>query len=93
MLEAGLDGIRQRTSLPEAHEETLLRQERSRLRPVATLPASLEEALDALAQDDVVLSALGPYISDRFIAMKRQELDAYNRQVTAWELEQYLTRF
>lgn len=93
MLAAGLDGIRSRTTLPDALEETLLRQDRSRLRQVETLPTSLEEALDLLEQDDVILSALGPYISDRYLAAKRQELDEYNRQVTPWELDRYLNRY
>lgn len=93
MLAAGLDGIRQRMPLPNALEETLLRQDRSRLRKVETLPNSLAEALDELSQDDVVLSALGPYISDRYLAAKRQELDEYNRQVTPWELERYFGRY
>lgn len=93
MLAAGLDGIRQRMPLPDALEETLLRQDRSRLRQVETLPTSLAEALDTLEQDDVILSALGPYISDRYLAAKRQELDEYNRQVTQWELDRYITRY
>ncbi len=93
MLAAGLDGIRQKMALPDALEETLLRQDRSRLRQVETLPTSLADALDALEQDDVILSALGPYISDRYLAAKRQELEEYNRQVTPWELERYITRY
>lgn len=93
MLAAGLDGIRRRMSLPGALEETLLRQDRSRLRQLETLPASLAEALGALAQDDVILAALGPYISDRYLAAKRQELEDYNRQVTPWEIERYFSRY
>ncbi len=93
MLAAGLDGIEQRMPLPDAVEETLLRQDRSRLRQLEMLPNSLSEALDALSQDDVMLSALGPYISDRYMAAKRQEIDEYNRQVTPWELERYMSRY
>jgi len=93
MLAAGLDGIRQKMALPEALEETLLRQPRNRMRQVETLPTSLGEALDALEKDDVIVGALGPYISDRYLAVKRQELDEYNRQITPWELERYFSRF
>lgn len=93
MLAAGLDGIRQKLSLPDALEETLLMQNRSRLRQVEVLPTSLGEALDLLAQDDVILSALGPYIADRYLAAKRQEFDEYNRQVTRWEQDRYLGRY
>ncbi len=93
MLMAGLDGIRQQMPLPEALEETLLGQDRSRLRQLDVLPASLGEALDALSQDDVILSALGPYISDRYLAAKRQEFDEYNQQVTTWEIQRYIRRY
>lgn len=90
MLIAGLDGINQRMPLPEPLEETLLGQDRMRLRRAEILPNSLGEALDALAEDDVILAALGPHIGDRYLAAKRQEFDEYNRQVTPWELERYL---
>jgi glutamine synthetase len=93
MLMSGLDGIRQKLALPEPLEETLVNHDRGRLRHVETLPASLGQALDALMHDDVVLSALGPYISDRYLAVKRQEYDTYNQQVTTWELDRYLDRY
>lgn len=93
MLMAGLDGIRQQMSLPEPLEESLLRQDRSRLRQLEILPTSLGEALDVLSQNDVIQAALGPYISDRYMAAKRQEFEEYNRQVTAWELDRYISRY
>jgi glutamine synthetase len=93
MLMAGLDGIRQKLQLPEALEETLLTRNRGRLRQVEVLPGSLGEALDALLEDEVVMNALGPFISERYLTAKRQEVDSYNRQVTQWELDSYLTRF
>jgi glutamine synthetase len=49
--------------------------------------------LETLRGDDVVMSALGPYISDRYLAAKQQETDAYNRQVTPWEIDRYLNRY
>lgn len=93
MVMAGLDGIRQKMELPDPLEETLVTRSRGRLRQVETLPNSLEEALEVMSGDDVVMAALGPYISDRYIAAKRQEIDAYNRQVTQWELDRYLSRY
>lgn len=93
MLIAGLDGIRQQLELPEPVEETLVRRDRSRLRMLEMLPTSLGEALDVLGQDDVILSALGQYISDRYQAAKRQEFEEYNRQITAWEIDRYITRY
>jgi glutamine synthetase len=93
MLHAGLDGIRRKLPLPEPLEETLLMQKRSRIRHYEVLPASLGEALDALEQSETVLSALGPYIADRYLAAKRQEFDEYSSQITAWEVDRYLSRY
>ncbi len=93
MLMGGLDGIRHQMPLPDPLEETLLQRGRGRMRQVAVLPQSLDEALDALSNDDVILGALGPYVSDRYIAAKRQEFAEYNRQVTEWEVNRYLNRF
>lgn len=93
MLKAGLDGIRNRMPLPEPLEETLLMQQHSRLRQVEVLPYSLGEALTVLDHDDVILEALGQYISERYIQAKRAEFEAYNRYVTRWELDHYLARY
>lgn len=91
MLMAGLDGIRRKLPLPDPGEETFTPPKWQR--KVEILPTSLGEALDALSQDDVILGALGPFISDRYLAAKRQEYEEYNRQVTQWEIDRYLNRF
>ena len=93
MLQAGLDGIRHKMPLAEPMEETLMQGPPGRMRQIEVLPGSLDEALDALSEDDVILSALGPYVSDRYINAKRQECAEYNRQVTEWEVKRYLNRF
>ena len=93
MLQAGLDGIVHKMPLADPMEETLMQGMPGRMRQIEVLPNSLEKALDALSNDDVILSALGPYVSDRYIAAKRQECDEYNRQVTEWEIRRYLSRF
>lgn len=93
MLASGLDGIRQRLSLPEPLEETLLMRNRGRLRQVEMLPTSLEEALRVMQSDDLIMDTLGPYIGDRYVAAKQQEVDEFNQQVTAWEVNRYLKRY
>jgi len=93
MLMGGLDGIRHKMPLPDPLEETLMHRGRGRMRQVEVLPQSLADAIDALSNDDVILNALGPYVSDRYIAAKRQEFAEYNREVTEWEVKRYLSRF
>jgi glutamine synthetase len=90
MLAAGIDGIRRRLPLPEPLEETFAVK---RPRVADILPRSLGEALDNLEQDDVLLQALGAYVSDRYLEAKRSEYRDYKRQVTRWELERYLGRY
>lgn len=93
MLQAGLDGIRQKLPLPAPQEETLLHTAQRRVRMTEVLPTSLGAALDALQEDEVILSALGGYISDRYSAIKRREYDDYSKQVTQWEIDTYLNRY
>ncbi len=93
MLQAGLEGIRQKMSLDEPLEEILVSQSGGRRRHLESLPNSLGEAIDALQSEEVILSALGPYISGRYIDVKQQEYDEYNRQVTTWEVQRYFDRY
>ena len=57
---------------------------------VQLLPQSLAEALDALHEDEVVQSALGP-IADEFLQIKADEWAEYDSQVSRWEIDRYLT--
>ncbi len=93
MLAAGLDGIRRGMEAPEAAEENpyLPGVGIQRRAPLDYLPESLNRALDAFEKDEVVQEALGPHIYDRFLNAKRLEWQEYRLEVTAWELEKYLS--
>ena len=56
----------------------------------APLPATLEEALDALEADELLTAALGPEIVNTFLAMKRFEIERHRAWVSDWEIEEYL---
>ena len=92
MLKCGLDGIKNDLPVPDASEENLYESEWAR-RGLETLPSSLSEALNELAKDRVVQSALGPHIYEWFMEAKRQEWETYKLRVTPWELERYLRIF
>lgn len=92
MLAAGLDGIRRQLSLREAAEEDLFHVD-PRARGLATLPTSLGAALDALREDEVIQTALGPNVYERFIDAKQQEWESYRAYVSEWEVERYLSIF
>lgn len=90
MLAAGLDGIRRGLKAPESTEENPYLLVSPRQAPQDFLPESLNRALDALEEDEVMREALGPHIFDRFINAKRLEWQEYRLEVTSWELNKYL---
>lgn len=72
LIACGLDGVRRHLALPpEATEDP------AGLSGVATLPARLEEALDALEADAVLAAAMGPVLHGSFLAVKRSEVRAF----------------
>ncbi|MEC7556813.1 MAG: type III glutamate--ammonia ligase, partial [Planctomycetota bacterium] len=59
---------------------------------ISILPQSLGESLSELEKDDVVQGGLG-VIAEEFIKVKTAELHVSEQQVTAWEIDRYLTLF
>lgn len=93
LLHAGLEGIEQGYDLPDPMETNLyhLTPEQRRERGIVSLPETLGEAIDELAQSDLARKALGPHIFDRYVELKRGEWDEYRVQLTEWELGKYLS--
>jgi glutamine synthetase len=92
LLQAGLDGIEHGYELPEPMETNLyhLTAEQRRERGIVSLPETLGEAIDVMAQSELARKALGPHIFDRYIELKRKEWDEYRVQLTDWEMKKYL---
>ena len=91
---AGLDGIDKKMDPGQPNLGNLYEKPLGEILEsgIQILPQSLWEAVQELRQDDVVKSALGP-IADEFIDLKIREWETYDRQVTPWEIEEYLTFF
>ncbi len=91
-LYAGQDGIKRRLDPGEPNLGNMyaLSLEEMARRDIRVLPQSLDEALDELERDPVIQGALGP-IYPEFLKLKRMEWHDYHRQVSAWEVERYLT--
>ena len=90
MLAAGIDGIERRLAPPAPAEENLYHVDGTRA-GLDTLPGDLGQAIEALQQDEVIQSALGQHVYERYIEAKTQEWDEYRLYVSEWELERYLT--
>lgn len=92
MLAAGLDGIEKRMMPPSPSEEDLYHVDGSRV-GLDTLPGDLGQAIEALRKDEVIQSALGQHVYERYVDAKTQEWNEYRIHVTQWELDRYLTVF
>jgi glutamine synthetase len=92
MLHAGLDGIEKGYELPEPMERNLyeLSHDERIERGIEQLPETLGEAIEVLAESDLVRRALGDHIFPRYVELKREEWEEYRVQVTRWELDRYL---
>ena len=99
VLAAGLDGIENRIDPGEPNTENLysIPYDELRKRGLETLPANLLIATDELEKNEVVRASLGrgrdEDYADYFVRVKREEWNRYHEQVTAWEIDEYLTRF
>lgn len=93
MLIAALDGVDRQLVPPAALNNVnvyeLSREERLE-KGVAELPGSLLEALNELAQDEVIKGAFAPMLYEAFHRAKMAEWDEFRIHVTDWELERFL---
>lgn len=94
-LAAGLDGIRNKILPPPPCDKNIyaMSDEERAEWGIAKLPEDLKEALLELEKDEVIKSALGPHITERFLEAKWIEWDRYRMQVHPWEVAEYLTKF
>ncbi|MEE9365760.1 MAG: glutamine synthetase family protein [Dehalococcoidales bacterium] len=92
MLAAGLEGIEKGYEVPEPIEENVyeMSEEERQRRGIATLPASLLEAILLTEKSELVQKTLGDHVFNAFIENKKIEWDQYRTQVTDYELKRYL---
>jgi glutamine synthetase len=95
MIHAGLDGIESDLDCPDPVRENIYDFDEAKREEygIDTLPGNLGQAVDALEADEVVYSALGPHVSEKFVEAKRQEFSEYIAEVSQWELDRYLEKF
>ncbi len=88
ILKAFDDGIR-RDLDPGEPEERNIYEAMEAGKQVTKLPMSLGEALDKLAKDEVIKSALPDEMYRVFQHYKNDEWERFNATVTEWDLENY----
>ena len=93
VLAAGLDGIKQKMKPNKAAEGWAYEDESDPL-----LPLTFTAALDALEADPLFAEIMGPIVISTHLSLKRDEIERYEaevpdpstREITAWELEEYI---
>ena len=80
-LAAGLEGIEKKMLPCKKKEECY-----------ATLPSNLEHAIQEYEKDAFIQDVVGEQISIKLTENKKKEWDAYCKQVSNWEIDQYLYR-
>jgi len=92
LLEAGLDGIKQKVQPPKAVNQNIytMTEEKRHELEIYDLPSTLHNAIKELRKDTVIKNALGEHIYKAFIEAKRIEWAAFRQTVSEWEREQYL---
>ena len=95
LLAAGLDGLERGLEPPEpvsVDPATLSEDERAS-RGIVRLPATQEEALDALAADGLLLDALGSTLAQAYLAVRRSEWAAYSAGDERFEQQGHFEKY
>ena len=94
-LEAGLDGIRNKIMPPKSENCNLfeISLEECHKKGIEVLPGTLYEAVQEMEKDPLIKKVLGEDMFTKYVDAKHAEWDESKRQITQWELDQYLFRF
>ena len=94
-LAAGLEGIREKLDPGKPNEDNLyeISEDERNKRGISFLPQTLQEAVQAFADDPLVEKTLGKELRDEFITYKSQEWETYHLSVSQWEIDRYSYMF
>ena len=91
-LAAGLDGVKNQIKPPEPVDANIFEMSKSEKQAlqIASLPSDLYEAVQEMKKDALICGVLGEHISEKYAKAKLAEWEAYQKQVTEWEISNYL---
>lgn len=92
LLAAGMDGIKNKITPPKSLDEDIQEMPEEQLKQlhIEKLPGNLLEAVQELEKDSFIRNVLGEELAAKTIAAHKKEYHDYSRQVTEWELANYL---
>jgi glutamine synthetase len=95
MLASGLDGVKNKLSVAKStdiniFDMTPMEKEEA---GIASMPASLREALDVFIENPIAKETLGEHIFEKYVINKETEWDNFRTAVTNWEIDNYLDTY
>lgn len=95
LIAAGLDGVENKLEPgPSIDRDPGSWSDAERAaRGIARYPTTLDAALDALEQDEVLVNALGQPLAHEYILVKRAEAEHFRGKGDAYEFEQHLYKY
>lgn len=95
ILKAGLDGIKNKINPPEPVNSNVYDMEKDERKEkgIESLPENIKEAVECLKSNEVIKSALGEHVYDRFVDAALYEWNEYSRYISSWEIDRYLRKF
>ena len=90
-LAAGLDGINKKIYPTKSSSRELSETDQKAMK-IDNLPGNLNEAIDYFEQSDWIKEVLGTEFCKEYAAAKKKEWLRYTREISAWEIEEYLYR-
>lgn len=93
ILAAGLAGIEEKLDLTQEMQEdvTVMTEAERKALNIDSLPQSLHSALKKMYYSDLVSTTLGEEVFDFFMREKQNEWSHYRKQITSWELENFIS--
>ena len=88
-LAAGLDGINKKIYPTKSSSRELSETDQKTMK-IENLPGNLNEAIDYFEQSDWIKEVLGTEFCKEYAAAKKKEWLRYTREISAWEIEEYL---
>ncbi len=95
LIAAGLDGVERGLNPPEpvGVDPATIPDDVREAAGIVRLPATQEEALNALEGDAVLTDALGPVLARSYLTVRRSEWELYSRENEAFEQQGHFLKY
>lgn len=95
LLQAGLDGIKNKLQVPDEVVANIFKMSNNERKEagIENLPNNLYEAVNFMKESELAKKALGEHIFGNYVEGKEAEWDDYRTKVHDWEIENYLNRY